>query len=1107
MKKRYFCGPFRPFALACTSLFGLTAAHGEKTLHYTFENVNDVMTDTVTNLGSVNTNGEFMNPEKLSITNGAVVTVNGTSYLLGKVLNLANADSETSSAGHVDTGLPPADFGMTTEDGLWTRDYTAMAWVNFGSTTGDNMIFGQLSSQDSVHLGSRNGFLHSGHWGDDIGPDQGVNIPTGTGEWHHVAFVNQGQQQSIFWDGVLVAGPGAGGVPGNPNTLDNLLIGTFTNNGSFVGSLDEVKVFGDHAMTAEEIQAEMIAGLPVFTLATLSRSILTNDGYRFELTDSPGSVVNPATVTLTIDGAAVTPQVEKNGDVTVVTYVPATPVGPGLTSNYVLAAKDNTNADIGGSGTVRAPYLPKVIPGPEGAVGSWGMREYRPGSIDPDSLEAAVALLLELPPADDDPDDPTVVDATSVPVVNHSDPDAPGGRGNFNNDLPLIGDQEGEDDNEFVIIAKTKVEITDINQDYTFAIHSDDGFALRISGGPDGNTSAFVSSTGNGSIDGSDPQTLVHVAPTGDSNTRGVYRFSAPGTYDVVFVAYEIGGGAFWEVAWAPGAHAADRDTTWALLGNPNDPAVTAIPFEPKFPTEFPGPAGTDGNWGIRTWLEADEVDNLGQTMDFLSFTDRTPQNDPNNTIDVQRPYLNARDPQTNGHSGFIVPDDPHPGEIEGSDEDRVVTVAKGRIQVTTPGDYTFSVRSDDGFLLRFKAVEGPNPAFQRVSRGNPGDGNGRFEMSNPNEMFYEAGTGDSDTRGVIFLDAGLYDVEFVNWEGAGGFFYELAVAHGAHPHGSGTSPIWAPVGGTATAVVLVPGIAEPGWTVESSTPDRDEYSFSIEGAEMAIDATLADNSAPAEKTSVWDAINFTDPEAGADGSFTPNAPWPLNTPDDDDNYAMRASANLVITTAGRYHLGFQGDDGGYLIIEGPGNPQWSEIVFSNHPNDAFIEEAVPGSGINNMIRLELGTGNSRTIGSIDLQPGTYTLRSLVYEGGGGSWWEIFGGQEAAPGAYQVYDLLTKGPERTLTAGLPLVGESAQPPSGSFRITEVSVSGNGATVSLTFPSEPGVTYNIQASAGTGPWVAAGSVAATGVETTAQVNLADIPALSGSSRGFFRVVKP
>ena len=655
---------------------------------------------------------------------------------------------------------------------------------------------------------------------------------------------------------------------------------------------------------------------------------------------------------------------------------------------------------------------------------------------------------------DPDPLDAAIVDGTA-PVVNHIDPDQPGAVGNFNNDLPFIGDQTGPDDN-IMVIAKTQIVITAAGP-VTYSVHSDDGMALRISGGPPaGAGSKFISFTGGGAIDLGDPQTLIFPGFTADSNTRGVYNFAAPGTYDVQFVAFEGTGGSSWEVASAPGTFKADRDTnTWTLVGNPNDPAVLAVPYKARWVTNPPGIPGAAGKFGVRTYFSADTVDNLQQTSDFLRDTVRTPADGDNLTFDTLRSSLNARDPgSTAAAAGTILGDDlinDDPNAPQGNN-DRVVTVAKGRITVPVSSVYTFWARGDDGFLLRLKAVSGPNPVFKQATNGDPNQANGRFEMSNPNELFFDAGTGDSNTRGIIFLAAGQYDIEYLQWEGVGGFWYELTAAVGELPHGSEPPQGWRLVGyQTPATTIVVPGMAGP-WSVETSLPDTAAGTLgSIAAAEALLDSD--------KTTTTWPLLNFTDPEAGANGSFTPNNPFPRNTAADDNNYAMRATGSLVITQAGVYNLGFQGDDGGYMDISGPGNPVWTSVVESNHLAQAVLTESVPGSGINNRLQVEVGTGNSRTIANITLAAGTYTIKTLVFEGGGGSWWEVIGAKAPVSPGFN-YPLLVQGPGSTLT-DFNLLVLVAPASAESIPVTNFTFNPTTGAYSLTFVSTAGSNYQLE----------------------------------------------
>ena len=177
-------------------------------------------------------------------------------------------------------------------------------------------------------------------------------------------------------------------------------------------------------------------------------------------------------------------------------------------------------------------------------------------------------------------------------------------------------------------------------------------------------------------------------------------------------------------------------------------------------------------------------------------------------TIDTFRPSLNASDPQTSNVAGAF-PKEPFPGNT-GAADDNVLTIAKARITIPTTATYTFWVQGDDGFRLSIKSTNGSaDPPFQRATQGGD-DAAARLQMSNPNEIFFENGTGNADTRGIILLQAGTYDLEFNHWEGNGGFYYELSAAVGSFPHGTGGGNFQ--LVGSATGIQLVaqPSVGTP---------------------------------------------------------------------------------------------------------------------------------------------------------------------------------------------------------------------------------------------------------------------------------------------------------
>lgn len=158
--------------------------------------------------------------------------------------------------------------------------YTAMAWVQFRSISGDNIIFGTLGPNDNptLHLGSRSIDLdgggagqaratgyHSGHWADDFNTveSQDPDVATDPGVWHHVAFTNNAAGfQEVFVDGVSRGG-GANGTNNGSFPSASLILGTASpGDSSFDGLVDEVKIF-DTTLTASEIvDASQVAPVP-----------------------------------------------------------------------------------------------------------------------------------------------------------------------------------------------------------------------------------------------------------------------------------------------------------------------------------------------------------------------------------------------------------------------------------------------------------------------------------------------------------------------------------------------------------------------------------------------------------------------------------------------------------------------------------------------------------------------------------------------------------------------------------------------------------------------------------------------------------------------------
>ncbi|MEK7952905.1 LamG-like jellyroll fold domain-containing protein [Luteolibacter soli] len=907
---------------------------------------------------------------------------------------------------------------------------------------------------------------------------------------------NTGVQQ-IYVNGVLVSSQNTGVMA--PRISSSFALGASTSGGSnpFNGQIAELRMYNSD----ESANAATIASDLRNTYATdvmLESAALNPAGGRFVLVDTTAGQINAAgTFTFLLDGNPTPVTVSKSGARTTVTFAATIDAA----TSY---AYDLTVPKVGGGSAnyfsgFTSHRLPVALPGLAGSVGTWGIREISTGDtpLPPNvgNIVAAVSSVLN---------NPATVEG-SAPVFNHADPDTndQGGVGNFNNDFNILTNAAGEQN--FVVVGKTKVTITTPGELRTFSIHSDDGFIMRVTG-PGGGR--FVHVGGDAQIDDGDFQSLYRDGGTGDSNSRGTFRFDAAGTYDITYLGWDGGGGGYYEVAWAPGTYFDDRDTNlWRLIGNDTDPSIP--PFRERWAINPPGPLAGNGTFGVRTFLNAAGVTGIGNMSTFLDTTTRTPANDAANTVDAQVPYLNHRDPNNGGFNRFID-DRPFPGNNNGVDENNVATVAKGRISIPTTGTYTFITTSDDGFVFRLKGTNGaPDPSFRRVTCGG---GDPRFQMSNPNEVYFDQAN--QETRCIVDLAAGSYDIEYLQVENVGGFCYELGVAAGEWPHQT-TPPGGFQLVGVPASTVLFPAIAAPGWTVESSIPGLNQFASNIAGAEAKISYTqgLATNDPvwttlglnPANRTTTWASLDFNDPQDGSAGSFSPTNPWPLNTTNADNDYAIRATGNIIITQAGYYHLGFQGDDGGYMYIYGVGgntDPAIDSIVFTHHPQQAAIGTA-PGSTVNNAVRTDVGTGNSRTIVRVFLQAGQYQIKTLFFEGGGGSWWEVIGSSETA--AYNYPLLTTTAGSAPVNGGLALIEQTVIPNSPGFQINQIVLTGHPVTsVSFNIAGQPGQTYTVQGSTNLTSWVdLTNSLPATGNSTPFSVNLSSFPALSGQQRVFFR----
>jgi hypothetical protein len=358
----------------------------------------------------------------------------------------------------------------------------------------------------------------------------------------------------------------------------------------------------------------------------------------------------------------------------------------------------------------------------------------------------------------------------TVPFINFTDPESNATAGDWNvDDRPVITNTAANDNNYVTFVRTTW---TATAGDYTIRVRGDDGYGLRI---PGVNFSAVKGATQN--TLGSDGSTAYFTEGTGNSNAWIQINVPEDGDYLVEFFAFEGGGGSNQEILINTGHHDNFNANGWELFGNMGEYNAASrwgeipssvLPYLPQDGTDEEG-------WHAKIWYSArngagQEVNNLDQTMRFL----RDLEAETSTFGGFWDGFLNALNHSENGDNrGRINPTEAYPRPEPGDGDfrnDRIAMVAHARLAVPEDGDYTFQIRSDDGFLMRFLD---PDNTFHTES------GNGKIEMLYPSEITHENGTGDSNTRAAAYLTAGSHDIAFVWWEGGGGDHFEVSMVNG----------------------------------------------------------------------------------------------------------------------------------------------------------------------------------------------------------------------------------------------------------------------------------------------------------------------------------------
>ena len=578
-----------------------------------------------------------------------------------------------------------------------------------------------------------------------------------------------------------------------------------------------------------------------------------------------------------------------------------------------------------------------------------------------------------------------------------------GGSGVFYPDLPYIGDianaQTANGDDNIVFDGRVKVTLT-ANLPYTFNVHSDDGFVLKLSHPTNG--VRITSTGGTGGVDpgdaGPNSASIFFPVGTGDSNCRGTFVVDATGDYTLEYVGFEGSGGSYIEVSMAQGTYQWDWEAKWTLVGGvqPQSAGTTGtigysadgrdynfLPFNtPLFPqgpaARINAPAPTDGFW---QW-------NFVQSVAIAAGSSPTPLSEgcinPGfpfalnalaaggaATVD-QTNFINATDSSNIGRRGYFQPDDQIPGSNFGADDNNYVTAARTLWTVPAAGLYTVMIRADDVAAMRIRGASW---------NGRVTGFNGYVDTYDASTIWHHLGSGDCNIRAVVNIPAaGPYELEFVQYENTGGSNMEVFYAPGVNFLEQDTT--WSLIGNPSGLTPLLPAVINNSTASNGSTwglhmaKDPNTQMISV----ASVIATLEDTGGFAvHSRAQTPVLNLFEPDFGGPaGYFGGNIPVPGEESGiNDDDFAVHARSRIQISQADVYTFAVRFSDLTLMRIKAVGTGAWLQWkAVSNDFSFDLADRTVvgwpnanTGTALNQLGRCQ-----------ISLTPGFYDIEVLSAE-------------------------------------------------------------------------------------------------------------------------------
>lgn len=287
------------------------------------------------------------------------------------------------------------------------------------------------------------------------------------------------------------------------------------------------------------------------------------------------------------------------------------------------------------------------------------------------------------------------------------------------------------------------------------------------------------------------------------------------------------------------------------------------------------------------------------------------------------------------GDQGLFGRDLPYVGDVLTVDDNNIARIAQTKLVVTEDADYTFNMHADDGMALRITGA-----TFSAAY------GSGQIQGDT---LFFANTGGDANSRGLVHLAPGTYDLEVISWEGTSGSSVELSWAKGDFVSDEAGAGKWSLVGSPSAAypapilpatLGAEPVITGPEWSIR--TVSGAGALTTLTGVVSALTGTTGTST-----YSTAPVLNHSDPESsGTGGIFAGELALSTNTGADDNNFAIHARARLQIDTAGQHTIAVRSSEPVAIRIKGQ---VWENVggefgVDPLDPSTVFTERNNPAN-------------------------------------------------------------------------------------------------------------------------------------------------------------------